>query len=508
MRDWRIACQAAAFFALVGLTFNSSAQSGTGLTDGAAPQATKIRTFVTALGGTETYPLHAVHFNATSETLAVCASSDVRLCAQMPLRALDVLPHTNNLGEHRLLVVDSPFRYRSCVVGAPNGSVGLDCRQIGADELTGEKIPTASFMRVRLTDRPEYQCAYSFQKGLNCSSAQRFQPVAGSVAFGHFTGDPRVLQALSIEQGKSTICDIGGNCRAAEGLDSLKASASIATSERINAGVDRTHLLGVSSSAAGACVAFVESNERVGFQCEHGAIESTSESLEPFTTHGSARSTLDRVQFAPRYEQQLGRPRVRPTESEVLATRSRTKDISELAERAYRSAGGAMTPRRFKAALYVMELEKNRQSMLKVAKPGRTCCLDFSDESGPDNVSFWAEDGSWGTNNWSDQWGYEFVAWETSSIWSTLTRQECVWECDFEKAKRDDVCDLEAGDVARLGLAATFAGTMYSMWTGAGAVGVAVGGIVTTGGVAGTALLLCKSNTARERQRCYLRCPS
>ena len=261
----------------------SFAASAVGTIEGAA-ESNKVRTFHAQLG-TSGAP-HAVHFDARSSELAICANSDASLCQQWSVKADDVLP-INLSGSSKLLVVDTPFSYRTCTVAARSGRPDLSCAPLDLWTLLGEPARTSRMAMIRLNagTQDEFMCGYTMKRGLICSSAQRLQARKGSVLFGRFTGDKKLLQALSIDGQK--VCNIGGTCRAAEGLELLATSDAVTASSRSSKNLDRSSLAGISDNTHTACVAFFESETRVGFVCEHELVASTGPATETYTVHGS-----------------------------------------------------------------------------------------------------------------------------------------------------------------------------------------------------------------------------
>ena len=501
----RIACVIAATMAAF-FSHQACSQEQVPASANAASVVPHIRTFFTHLGVDRVGKPHAVYFNATTGVVALCANSDVRLCASWKEKALDVVPYTNAAGNSRLLVNAGPGDYRVCTVAADGYKPKLACEQLSLGELSAGRpgVSASAAALVNLTSSTGYdtfQCAVS-TAAMRCSSAQKFQQRNTALFFGHFTGDPRVLQALALDS--ATVCDLGGVCRTAKGLELAGQAKLLSASTRMFAGIDRSVIFGFSDTLHTACSAYMESTDDVAFRCDQSVGDSVGTDLIPFLTNCSATGTVvDGVSFM------FGRANGRASTLERQTLLERANKVSqvtrELTRQAFRNAGGPMSAKHFKAA-YLSE--SNAPRMIKVARPPRARQPDFSENSGPNWFEVVDTYDNWDRGIWSDINNHYYIDWLNAPDWGLLTRAECLAQRDLQKNMRDDDCDMLAGFILGEGLAATGVATVLVAVTGPGAGAMAASGTVGSFTAAGITQMLCKSKAAYERQRCSASCPS
>jgi len=312
--------------------------------------------------------------------------------------------------------------------------------------------------------------------------------------FGHFTGNKRLLQALSVDEGK--LCNVGGSCRTVQGLELLSKAEGVAVAGRTNKRVDRAALLGLTEFTQTACLAFYESDTRVGFTCEQEVIPSAGPTLEAFTVHGAAGAALDLLMYAGRAPVNAAARRT-PTAAETEAHKRAPIAARDLIERAFANAGGPMTLKNFKAGLYTADDEFGA-GFVKVAR------YYNDDEEGNGFMGPAAYEGYFNGLSrglrFSDSYGIYF---------NFLTGQaltECLQACDLNKSSGDSWCDV-ASVAAFASIAVPVVVTAIAIaWSGAGAGTVLIAGVTGAQLVSGSASLLCKGFTANSRILCAAEC--
>ena len=342
---------------------------------------------------------------------------------------------------------------------------------------------------------------------MNCSSAQRFQRHAGSLLFGHFTGDQETLQTLSLERSK--LCSINGVCRAVQGLDALASVPLVAASERINHSVDRVHILGVAASVDTSCVMYSESASGIAFACDQ-SVATLLTTLEPLLVNGMRNGTIDHVNFGGigRSKLPAGITSQRLTE-EIVAGHDRSAALHDLAARSFAHAGGKLNipPRKFSSMDFRDEDGPGKFVRTYKAPPTKTPTQNDWD-NGPDNVGI-INDGDFYDSFNTDMYGLEYIPWDTLDwqMFEAQTHQECVQTCDEQFNGRTDFCNLLAAGVFVAGLDATVGATIGAIWSGPGAAGVFVAGATISATAGAGTLLVCNGAASWERLRCYANCP-
>jgi len=326
--------------------------------------------------------------------------------------------------------------------------------------------------------------------------------------FGHFTGDPRIIQVLSVQ--REQVCDVGGGCRQVQGLGLLSSATSLASAKRASAKADRSQVLGIGDSGQTVCTAFFESPSRVGFACEQEVAESVGAALNGVVIYGRGSKPMIAVAYV--NARQVVGPRVKPAERQHKAAQSRRGQLHDLAARSFRNAGGAMSVERFKAAAYVMD----QPTFIKAKVFNDDFDFDFGNESFPRQYSFdWDSppgqpDGGW-DSPWSDIYNRYFIEWQWSNQWQQLTRETCLSLCDQDASLSAGTCDVWASltfDVAVIGTVVVVAGSIGTgVLTGGGATAIAIAtGLGVASSLSSWVGVRCKAESIYERDRCRRSC--
>lgn len=465
--------------------------------------ANKIRTFFASLRtATGSSKPDAFHFNAELGQLVVCGGGNPANCSSVALHAEDVVPYKNqSTGGHSLLVIRGQGDYRLCGPSSSQDSFALSCTGVSGAELAGFKaVESATRSAIIRTAgaRPndEYQCGLSPRFGLLCSSAQRLQARDGALLFGSFHGSG--TQVVSLSASGNRICEVGGACREALGLDGLLNAGRVAASSRLLESQEKSGIFGLSDSIQTSCFEYMASSSAVAFHCEQASHGGGDDAHFAYSVSSSGHDARDFLAF--RSKDGVGRGSVPSGLSS-----SRSQELKQLTERANLAAGGRPSRR---LQMFLSEAEGDWE-MVQTATGGlHITPLLFETYGGPDLLQ--VRDPNESLDIWTDTWGYDnFLDMLRLMVeLGPLPRPECIAECDRQKALRDDFCDVLAMDTFLFGEGWTLGATYTASITGPGAVGVLVTGTVTSAGAAAAVSVTCKGVAAAERMRCYARCPS
>lgn len=463
--------------------------------------ANRVRTFFASLGPAVGVSPDAVHFNAALAQLVVCEGGNPAKCSSTTLRARDVVPMRNAASDgHSLLVIRGTGDYRLCDVSSSSGSLALSCAGVSGSELAGfkglEAVTRSTIIRTagaRATD--EYQCGLTPKFGLLCSSAQRLQEREGALLFGSFNGAG--TQVVSLSSRGNRICDVGGSCREAAGLDSLLGAGQVGASGRLLEGQDKAAIFGVAAALQSACVQYVSSSTAVAFHCEQVATDGGDDARTIYSVHSSGGEARDFIAFGAKQASPSGQAR-----PDLNSWRSQS--LKEVTERANLGAGGKPSRR----LQMFSSLDEGEWSMRYTATGGiHITPLLYEAYGGPNQLLVMQPDQN--LEFWTDTWGYDnFLDMLRLVVeLGPMPRTECLAECDRQKMMRDDSCDVMGGIVFALGEGATIGVSIGVAFSGPGAVGVFATGTLASLSVAQGYAFLCKSGAAQEHKKCVERCP-
>jgi hypothetical protein len=334
------------------------------------------------------------------------------------------------------------------------------------------------------------QCAWRYDRGLNCSSARPFQNRKDAVLFGRFVADAADIQILDLRQKPFRLCDTAGRCSEVQGLGLLSAMEYVSTGS-FSKVTNQSQIVGVTTGLQVACVYSGTTSSGAGFHCESMSVASVQGKAKPYAVLGNASKQLDGAVFVMRDAKSgdsIAR-QLRSTELEALQGNARA--VNQIAKQTSRNGA----------------LQKNKPSNTVGTATGLVTASSYNPEEtdddliyGPNFFEAWGD--GWGVSFWSDLYGYWFTNW--TEINTGI--EQCLKGCDADAQMRSDACTLLAGEVAALGLYATAVATLTVAITGPGAGIALLSGLGATAAVSQITDQICKANAISLRNICRRNC--
>ena len=392
-----------------------------------------------------------VYFDQATSTLVLCENGLATACRRSNLDATDVIPYKDGV-----LVLETTRSAKFCNVQ----SAGINCKSLLLADLGVSDM--AVEQRVKAIG---HSGMYTPLYGILFSSANQLRP--GGLLFGNFTG--KSLQVLDIRT--STICDIGGSCREAQGLEAARAASTIGSAQAVDPTSDRAHLLAVEAHSLAACVAYHDSPTAVGFHCQTEMTE-VHAGAELFIVQNSAG-------YSNVVEAQSPTARVpwQPKTTDVNVGKS----LKALALTASRNAGLTLSA----------EAQPGRVTPMATGgptrNPGQNASYLWSE------ATTWTEisqgDVLWTDTHWSDDWGVEYndgwvgLEYAFATNLPHETKSACEARVDAMYAARQAQCNVNnvtyQTDGIVIAAGATIIGAVAGKVPGA-LVGLTIGAIIGT----------------------------
>jgi hypothetical protein len=392
------------------------------------------------------------------------------------------------------LLVKSHKEFQRCSIAGSTPHAAMVCEPASVGDLHASKRTSLSQSTQILdfgSEDNRVQCAWRYDKGLNCSSARPFQDRKDAVVFGRFFADTADIQILDLRRKPFRLCDTAGRCSEAQGLGLLSAMEYVSTGS-FSKVTNQSQIVGVTSGLQVSCVYSGTTSSGAGFHCESMSVASVQSKAKPYAVVGNASKQLDSAVFVMRDAKSGGSIARQLTSAELEALQSNARTVNQIAKQASRNGA----------------LQKNKLSNTAGAATGLVTARSYNPEEtdddliyGPNYFEAWGD--GWGVSFWSDLYGYWFTNWTMASVTEI---EQCLKGCDAEAQMRSDACTLLAGEVAALGLYATAVATVTVAITGPGAGIAFLSGLGATAAASQLTDQICKANAISIRDRCRRGC--